>query len=116
VNIPINNTNNEGLFWLYRIIKYTPAVTSVEECTKAETGVGAAIAAGSQAQNGIWALFVILVSISSNINNLNLGVLFIILFQLPVIVSNDILIIIKLSPTRLERTVIIPALLEFWFW
>jgi len=26
----------------------TPAVTKVEECTKAETGVGAAIAAGNQ--------------------------------------------------------------------
>jgi len=38
--------------------KKTPAVTSVEECTKAETGVGAAIAAGSHAENGIWALLV----------------------------------------------------------
>ena len=36
-----------------------PAVTRVEECTKEETGVGAAIAAGNQAENGIWALFVI---------------------------------------------------------
>ena len=42
-----------------RINKKTPAVTRVEECTRAETGVGAAIAAGSQAENGIWALFVI---------------------------------------------------------
>ena len=38
--------------------KYTPAVTRVEECTRAETGVGAAMAAGSQALKGIWALFV----------------------------------------------------------
>lgn len=37
----------------------TPAVTRVEEWTRAETGVGAAIAAGSQLENGIWALFVI---------------------------------------------------------
>lgn len=42
-----------------RINRYTPAVTSVEEWTRADTGVGAAIAAGSQAENGTWALFVI---------------------------------------------------------
>jgi hypothetical protein len=44
--------------WWNRIIKYTPAVTRVDEWTKADTGVGAAIAAGSQAENGIWALLV----------------------------------------------------------
>lgn len=43
---------------LNRINKYTPAVTRVEEWTRAETGVGAAIAAGNQAEKGIWALFV----------------------------------------------------------
>jgi hypothetical protein len=42
----------------WRNIKYTPAVTKVDECTREETGVGAAIAAGSQALNGIWALLV----------------------------------------------------------
>ena len=31
----------------------------MEECTRADTGVGAAIAAGSHLENGIWALFVI---------------------------------------------------------
>lgn len=36
-----------------------PAVTSVDEWTRADTGVGAAIAAGSQLENGTWALFVI---------------------------------------------------------
>jgi hypothetical protein len=36
-----------------------PAVTSVEEWTRADTGVGAAIAAGSHLINGNWALFVI---------------------------------------------------------
>lgn len=35
-----------------------PAVTRVEECTKDDTGVGAAMAAGSQALKGIWALLV----------------------------------------------------------
>lgn len=34
-----------------------PAVTNVEECTKEEIGVGADIAAGSQEENGYWALF-----------------------------------------------------------
>jgi len=36
-----------------RISKYTPAVTRVEEWTSADTGVGAAMAAGSHAENGI---------------------------------------------------------------
>jgi hypothetical protein len=36
-----------------RIKRKIPAVTRVEVCTRAETGVGAAIAAGSQAENGI---------------------------------------------------------------
>ena len=34
-------------------------MTKVEECTKALTGVGAAIAEGSQEEKGTWALFVI---------------------------------------------------------
>lgn len=34
-------------------------MTRVEEWTRADTGVGAAIAAGSHLENGIWALFVI---------------------------------------------------------
>jgi hypothetical protein len=38
--------------YLNRINKYTPAVTKVEECTSEDTGVGAAIAAGSQAEKG----------------------------------------------------------------
>lgn len=38
-------------------------MTKVEEWTRADTGVGAAMAAGSQLENGIWALFVIAASI-----------------------------------------------------
>lgn len=41
-----------------RIKIYTPAVTRVEEWTKDETGVGAAMAAGNHAEKGNWALFV----------------------------------------------------------
>jgi len=43
---------------LNRVIKYIPAVTRVDECTSDDTGVGAAIASGSQAEKGAWALFV----------------------------------------------------------
>lgn len=56
VIIEINNSSAEQVspkIKEKRINKYTPAVTKVEECTKAETGVGAAIAAGSQAEKGI---------------------------------------------------------------
>jgi hypothetical protein len=36
----------------------TPAVTSVDEWTRVDTGVGAAMAAGSHELNGVWALLV----------------------------------------------------------
>lgn len=56
----INTSSKENLIKsvFIRINRYTPAVTRVEECTSADTGVGAAIAAGSQAEKGIWALLV----------------------------------------------------------
>jgi len=73
------------------------------------------MAAGSQAQKGICALLVILVKTINSINILKFWLLLITLFQLPDIVSKETLIIIKLSPTRFDSTVIIPALLEFWF-
>jgi hypothetical protein len=40
-------------------MRYRPAVTRVEECTREEIGVGAAIAAGSHGENGNNALLVI---------------------------------------------------------
>jgi len=43
---------------LKRTKSQTPAVTRVELCTKALTGVGAAIAAGNHLVNGICALLV----------------------------------------------------------
>lgn len=54
---------------LKRINKKTPAVTKVEECTKEDTGVGAAIAAGSQEENGNCALFVMKVTTIEQDNN-----------------------------------------------
>ena len=41
---------------------HTPAVTNVEECTKEDTGVGAAIASGSHEQYGHIALLVMALS------------------------------------------------------
>src|SRR2546422_2771026 len=40
-----------------RQVTYTPAVTIVAAWIRADTGVGPAIASGSQTYNGIWALF-----------------------------------------------------------
>ena len=48
-----------------------PAVTRVEEWTRAEIGVGAAIAAGSQGEKGKRALFVIKVISSNKIENMS---------------------------------------------
>jgi hypothetical protein len=45
--------------WEKRIMRYKPAVTKVEEWTKAEIGVGAAIAKGNQGEKGYKALLVI---------------------------------------------------------
>lgn len=62
VNVETNNKKDLELksnVFENRIRRYTPAVTRVDEWTRADTGVGAAIAAGSQAEKGIWALFVI---------------------------------------------------------
>lgn len=61
--VMVDKQNNQTkLYWCIRwenrINKYTPAVTKVEEWTNDDTGVGAAMAAGSQEEKGIWALFV----------------------------------------------------------
>lgn len=49
-------------------------MTSVEEWTRAETGVGAAIAAGSHLENGIWALLVIAARVRQVITAGEIGV------------------------------------------
>lgn len=97
-----------------RINKYTPAVTKVEEWTKALTGVGAAIAAGSQAEKGIWALLVILAKITKKIIKGSLiKVEIYIKFQPPSAAISAITKRIATSPIRFDIAVIIPALLEF---
>jgi hypothetical protein len=47
----------------------------VEECTRADTGVGAAMAAGSHLENGICALFVIAATIIAITWRVDMGVL-----------------------------------------
>lgn len=63
VKIPTNRRVGEPL-GKKRNRRKTPAVTSVEECTSAETGVGASMAAGSQLENGACADLVNLATIS----------------------------------------------------
>lgn len=100
-----------------RIVRKTPAVTRVEEWTKAETGVGAAIAAGNQLEKGICALFVIaaikidkiirLFNVLSHILKINQWLL---LKDQPM-ASNR-----ATSPIRLVRAVTIPAPKDLGFW
>ena len=52
VALPIGSIHS-NLNLLNRISRYPPAVTRVEEWTRALTGVGAAIADGSQDEKGI---------------------------------------------------------------
>jgi hypothetical protein len=100
-----------------RIKRKIPPVTSVEEWTKAETGVGASIAAGSQLEKGIWALFVIpaivreiiIIGDKSFIHTL-------VIIQFPFCKSQAILTRIKTSPIRLVRAVYIPAAKDLGFW
>lgn len=105
---------------LNRIKRYTPAVTSVEECTRALTGVGAAIAAGSQAEKGIWALLVTLAKIINTAGNLKEVIKLFsienIKFQLPISTIKPIISKIATSPRRLVMAVIIPAALDLGFW
>jgi hypothetical protein len=100
-----------------RISKKTPAVTSVEECTRADTGVGAAIAAGSQLENGVCALFVIAASrIDIIIRASNLDCHMFRIIQLLEAKHRAIAVKIKASPSRFVMAVIIPAPRDFGFW
>lgn len=63
IRIVFKDSSNIG--FLIFIFKKIPAVTNVDEWTIAEMGVGADIAAGSQDDIGIWALFV---SLQAKIN------------------------------------------------
>lgn len=100
-----------------RIIKKIPAVTKVEECTSADTGVGAAIAAGSHAEKGIWALFVnpaTIIAIATMKVRWKSHIS--VTYQCPWRTRIPIEIKIITSPIRLAKMVSIPAAKDFVFW
>lgn len=110
--------NNIVIGWGYdiiRIIKKIPAVTSVDEWTNAEIGVGADIAIGNHAENGNWALFVHAAMVNINIVS-NVNFLFILNSQF----DEDIIILIDnkiiMSPIRFLSKVIEPDAADEWFW
>lgn len=91
-------------------------MTKVDECTRADTGVGAAIAAGNQAEKGTCALLVILTKINSK-SAASVYPLAILLYMakdhLPVLRVIPTKMMIPASPNRLVRAVIMPALKDF---
>jgi hypothetical protein len=98
-----------------RTTKNTPAVTRVDEWTKEEIGVGAAIAAGNQFLKGNCALLVKLPKISNRTkvsgtkNIFSMKTLFLNIKLEKTIIRNP-------SPKRLVRAVFILALQEEEFW
>ena len=87
-------------------------MTNVDECTNEETGVGAAIAAGSQALKGICALLVKdpIINNVLNIVSISKNSLYKTILHEPKFNSIPILISKRTSPKRLVSTVNIPAL------
>ena len=91
-----------------------PAVTNVDECTSADTGVGAAIAAGSQLEYGNWALLVVAaIIIPRHIMDVNksdlalfIGVKFILFSLITIAISK------KVSPRRFVIIINMAALID----
>jgi hypothetical protein len=83
-------------------------VTKVEEWTKAETGVGAAIAKGSQEEKGYWALLVKAPNIIKQ-QTQKVPPSITEIFQWPLLIKSPIDKISPTSPKRLVKTVISPA-------
>lgn len=85
----------------------------MDECTRAEIGVGAAIAAGNHAESGNWALFDIAAINKSS--KIIVGILILCIFQFMVenikLIDNKMVI----SPNRLDRIVIVPEDLDLLF-
>jgi hypothetical protein len=88
----------------------------VDEWTSAETGVGAAIAAGSHLENGICALFVIAATVMQKICMTDIleSHIFMI-YQCPWLSVHAIDNNSMTSPIRLVRAVIIPAARDLGF-
>ena len=95
-----------------RIIKNNPAVTRVDEWTKDDTGVGAAIAAGNQDLKGNWALLTIAAIISiidGGVIKFNISI-----YLLGIIMA--IAITRLASPNRLITIVIVADDVDLVFW
>lgn len=86
----------------------------MEECTRAEIGVGAAIAAGNHLEKGSWALLVIPATIISRAR-IVISLSGMKTDGVHVIVENKIGILIRIitSPIRFVNTVIYPAANDF---
>lgn len=93
-------------------------MTKVDECTSADTGVGAAIAAGSHLENGICALFVIAAKVIIAIWRILFifSVLIWIIFQWPWDRVHPIDRRMATSPIRFVIAVTSPALSDLEFW
>lgn len=92
-------------------------MTRVEEWTKADTGVGAAMAAGSHLENGIWALLVIAANMIVRIRYVLSGEDHInVMFQWDIFRTHAIEINRRTSPIRFVKAVIIPAASDLLFW
>lgn len=107
----IDKDKGKGLL-ISRIKINVPAVTRVDEWTRAEIGVGAAIAAGSQDIKGNWALFVeaamiirTKIIIENSLEREN--------SMIPLEKDNPIEMIIRISPIRLDKIVIAPDSFDF---
>lgn len=114
-------SKNSSDSWCLRVSKNrtkikTPAVTRVEECTRADTGVGAAMAAGSHLINGYWALFVIAATIIINATIEWLGEDHGIRGSQCVLIDHEIVNKIKISPSRFVIAVISAALCDLGVW
>lgn len=89
----------------------------MDEWTSADTGVGAAIAAGNHLEKGIWALLVIAaVIIKSEIIREKEESHIFIINQCPWFKVSPIANKRSASPMRLVKAVIIPAASDFGFW
>ena len=91
-------------------------MTRVEEWTRADTGVGAAMAAGSHLEKGIWALLVIpAIIIKRQVMGVRELICMLRIIQWPWIAVSAILTRIITSPMRLESAVIMPAASDLGF-
>lgn len=85
-------------------------MTRVEEWTSADTGVGAAIAAGNQLEKGAWALLVMAARVIHKTTSHEKWECHILIIDHWLFRRvQEIASKIKASPTRLVRAVIIPA-------